>query len=573
MVNIKDILDKKYDILRASLRFPNPKDKDKLLKSFKEVALEINEKKYNEYLEELDKYSYEADSLEMEKERLTKKINFINQYRDNWVKFNNDYHQITFSDLPDNFDDEDLIRSEERLDTIKEYLSNCNRINILEDSLNTLDIDLRKYTEEDEKNTVLNHSLEEKLLEYFMSLIKSDSTYSTYDYGDIKYELEKEEEVIKHKKEELDNFYMAYDSLENQILPENKKEEYKSYVEDAKRDYYDSKEKEYIYRLYELISNIETDYASLYNKREKISRLFDERMLKRGSLNINSVDNLKDLKIFIDSQYDKILSQKLTKDNILEVENRIEDAKEEIKALKERNTDVDILTILNEYKIIDTYTSTSDISKELDDNDNDDEEEEKEIETLDEEVNKVEDVADNEVVSVLPSYNIDLDKVKEISKEVMDEVISNITPPEEKEELQELELNDIFKDEEKKEDVVQEVDNIFPDIPLKEEAVDDFFSKEEKEILTDNLEEKEIDIPKIVYGSSSTIDDNPDITKLPNVENIGSVKPTNSFKDIKEKKSQITGLEVPTNGIIDKKEEIFKSSGYINNNNNTDTNN
>ena len=79
MVNIKDILDKKYDILRASLRFPNPKDKDKLLKSFKEVALEINEKKYNEYLEELDKYSYEADSLEMEKERLTKKINFINK--------------------------------------------------------------------------------------------------------------------------------------------------------------------------------------------------------------------------------------------------------------------------------------------------------------------------------------------------------------------------------------------------------------------------------------------------------------------------------------------------------------
>ena len=45
MVDMRDILDKKYDILKASLSFPNPKDKDKLLDSYMEVARSVNDKR------------------------------------------------------------------------------------------------------------------------------------------------------------------------------------------------------------------------------------------------------------------------------------------------------------------------------------------------------------------------------------------------------------------------------------------------------------------------------------------------------------------------------------------------
>lgn len=695
MVDMRDILDKKYDILKASLSFPNPKDKDKLLDSYMEVARSVNDKRYTAYVEGLDDFYYKTNNLEDEKVRLNALIKYINGYRDAFSKFNNEYKEITGLDLEDKEQYNDLSIYENRLDNIKEYLSNCNRIKSLEEEVRNYERDLDRFTEEALNNDRVNHELEEKLLEFFMSFIHNNSFCEALDYSDIGFELEKVRDEIGHKRDELDNFYMAYESLLNQNLPDSKINEYKSYVKEARMDYYTSREKEYVYELYELISSIETEYSDVVSKRERISRIFDDRLLLRGQLEIIDEDSFMDIEKFCNNQYSVIKAEKRVNDNISDAEKRIESAKEEIRGLRDKNETVDILSILNEFGIIDTYNSDNgvnvrdsmdanfDTDKESSsgngDTDSDDMNDPEysalllEEDLLNDEVNEnnpygysdfplsdenevygeisnrgYDGLDDNVIVNVGDSGDIDLDSVRATANGVMKEVIDNVildsgndsnesnsvdidtsTSDNEdtdkgtddvKSDNEEVVVHDSAKPEEEKVDDLtltfnsddiflgekepniikidtarditdsdfEVVSDIFPstdsgtkdaqivapevssDVNVlngqeasKEEA-DDFFSSTEKAILNDNLEEKKLpDVADSLAGEDDIIIDEDEMTRLPEVGNIGSVKPTSSFRDIESKKSEIGNMEVPTNGIMDQSEEVFNSSEYI----------
>lgn len=695
MVDMRDILDKKYDILKASLSFPNPKDKDKLLDSYMEVARSVNDKRYTAYVEGLDDFYYKTNNLEDEKVRLNALIKYINGYRDAFSKFNNEYKEITGLDLEDKEQYNDLSIYENRLDNIKEYLSNCNRIKSLEEEVRNYERDLDRFTEEALNNDRVNHELEEKLLEFFMSFIHNNSFCEALDYSDIGFELEKVRDEIGHKRDELDNFYMAYESLLNQNLPDSKINEYKSYVKEARMDYYTSREKEYVYELYELISSIETEYSDVVSKRERISRIFDDRLLLRGQLEIIDEDSFMDIEKFCNNQYSVIKAEKRVNDNISDAEKRIESAKEEIRGLRDKNETVDILSILNEFGIIDTYNSDNgvnvrdsmdanfDTDKESSsgngDTDSDDMNDPEysalllEEDLLNDEVNEnnpygysdfplsdenevygeisnrgYDGLDDNVIVNVGDSGDIDLDSVRATANGVMKEVIDNVildsgndsnesnsvdidtsTSDNEdtdkgtddvKSDNEEVVVHDSAKPEEEKVDDLtltfnsddiflgekepniikidtarditdsdfEVVSDIFPstdsvtkdaqivapevssDVNVlngqeasKEEA-DDFFSSTEKAILNDNLEEKKLpDMDDSLEGEDDIIIDEDEMTRLPEVGNIGSVKPTSSFRDIESKKSEIGNMEVPTNGIMDQSEEVFNSSEYI----------
>lgn len=695
MVDMRDILDKKYDILKASLSFPNPKDKDKLLDSYMEVARSVNDKRYTAYVEGLDDFYYKTNNLEDEKVRLNALIKYINGYRDAFSKFNNEYKEITGLDLEDKEQYNDLSIYENRLDNIKEYLSNCNRINSLEEEVKNYERDLDRFTEEALNNDRVNRELEEKLLEFFMSFIHNNSFCEALDYSDIGFELEKVRDEIGHKRDELDNFYMAYESLLNQNLPDSKINEYKSYVKEARMDYYTSREKEYVYELYELISSIETEYSDVVSKRERISRIFDDRLLLRGQLEIIDEDSFMDIEKFCNNQYSVIKAEKRVNDNISDAEKRIESAKEEIRALRDKNETVDILSILNEFGIIDTYNSDNGVNVRgsMDDNfdtdrvsssDNGDIDNGGmndpeysalllEEDLLNDEVNEnnpygysdfplsdenevygeisnrgYDGLDDNVIVNVGDSGDIDLDSVRATANGVMKEVIDNVildsgndsnesnsvdidtsTSDNEdtdkgtddvKSDNEEVVVHDSAKPEEEKVDDLtltfnsddiflgekepniikidtarditdsdfEVVSDIFPstdsgtkdaqivapevssDVNVlngqeasKEEA-DDFFSSTEKAILNDNLEEKKLpDMDDSLEGEDDIIIDEDEMTRLPEVGNIGSVKPTSSFRDIESKKSEIGNMEVPTNGIMDQSEEVFNSSEYI----------
>lgn len=695
MVDMRDILDKKYDILKASLSFPNPKDKEKLLDSYMEVARSVNDKRYTAYVEGLDDFYYKTYNLEDEKVRLNALIKYINGYRDAFSKFNNEYKEITGLDLEDKEQYNDLSIYENRLDNIKEYLSNCNRIKSLEEEVRNYEREMERFTEEALNNDRVNHELEEKLLEFFMSFIHNNSFCEALDYSDIGFELEKVRDEIGHKRDELDNFYMAYESLLNQNLPDSKINEYKSYVKEARMDYYTSREKEYVYELYELISSIETEYSDVVSKRERISRIFDDRLLLRGQLEIIDEDSFMDIEKFCNNQYSVIKAEKRVNDNINDAEKRIESAKEEIRGLRDKNETVDILSILNEFGIIDTYNSDNGVNVRgsMDDNfdtdrenssgngdtDSDDMNDPEysalllEEDLLNDEVNEnnpygysdfplsdenevygeisnrgYDGLDDNVIVNVGDSGDIDLDSVRATANGVMKEVIDNVIldsgndsnesnsgdidtstsdsvdtdkgTDDVKSDNEEVVVHDSAKPEEEKVDDLtltfnsddiflgekepniikidtarditdsdfEVVSDIFPstdsgtkdaqivapevssDVNVlngqeasKEEA-DDFFSSTEKAILNDNLEEKKLpDMDDSLAGEDDIIIDEDEMTRLPAVGNIGSVKPTSSFRDIESKKSEIGNMEVPTNGIMDQSEEVFNSSEYI----------
>lgn len=695
MVDMRDILDKKYDILKASLSFPNPKDKEKLLDSYMEVARSVNDKRYTAYVEGLDDFYYKTYNLEDEKVRLNALIKYINGYRDAFSKFNNEYKEITGLDLEDKEQYNDLSIYENRLDNIKEYLSNCNRIKSLEEEVRNYEREMERFTEEALNNDRVNHELEEKLLEFFMSFIHNNSFCEALDYSDIGFELEKVRDEIGHKRDELDNFYMAYESLLNQNLPDSKINEYKSYVKEARMDYYTSREKEYVYELYELISSIETEYSDVVNKRERISRIFDDRLLLRGQLEIIDEDSFMDIEKFCNNQYSVIKAEKRVNDNINDAERKIESAKEEIRGLRDKNETVDILSILNEFGIIDTYNSDNgvnvrgsmdgdfDTDKESSsgngDTDSDGMNDPEysalllEEDLLNDEINEnnpygysdfplsdenevygeisnrgYDGLDDNVIVNVGDSGDIDLDSVRATANGVMKEVIDNVildsgngsndsnsgdidtsTSDNEdtdkgtddvKSDNEEVVVHDSAKPEEEKVDDLtltfnsddiflgekepniikidtarditdsdfEVVSDIFPSTDSgtkdaqivspegsnnvnvlngqeasKEEA-DDFFSSTEKAILNDNLEEKKLpDMDDSLEGEDDIIIDEDEMTRLPEVGNIGSVKPTSSFRDIESKKSEIGNMEVPTNGIMDQSEKVFNSSEYI----------
>lgn len=695
MVDMRDILDKKYDILKASLSFPNPKDKDKLLDSYMEVARSVNDKRYTAYVEGLDDFYYKTYNLEDEKVRLNALIKYINGYRDAFSKFNNEYKEITGLDLEDKEQYNDLSIYENRLDNIKEYLSNCNRIKSLEEEVKNYERDLDRFTEEALNNDRVNRELEEKLLEFFMSFIHNNSFCEALDYSDIGFELEKVRDEIGHKRDELDNFYMAYESLLNQNLPDSKINEYKSYVKEARMDYYTSREKEYVYELYELISSIETEYSDVVSKRERISRIFDDRLLLRGQLEIIDEDSFMDIEKFCNNQYSVIKAEKRVNDNISDTERKIESAKEEIRGLRDKNETVDILSILNEFGIIDTYNSDNGVnvrgsmdgnfdtdresSSGNGDTDSDDMNDPEysalllEEDLLNDEINEnnpygysdfplsdenevygeisnrgYDGLDDNVIVNVGDSGDIDLDSVRATANGVMKEVIDNVildsgndsnesnsvdidtsTSDNEntdkgtddiKSDNEEVVVHDSAKPEEEKVDDLtltfnsddiflgekepniikidtarditdsdfEVVSDIFPSTDSgtkdaqivspegsnsvnvlngqeasKEEA-DDFFSSTEKAILNDNLEEKKLpDMDDSLAGEDDIIIDEDEMTRLPEVGNIGSVKPTSSFRDIESKKSEIGNMEVPTNGIMDQSEKVFNSSEYI----------
>lgn len=696
MVDMRDILDKKYDILKASLSFPNPKDKEKLLDSYMEVARSVNDKRYTAYVEGLDDFYYKTYNLEDEKVRLNALIKYINGYRDAFSKFNNEYKEITGLDLEDKEQYNDLSIYENRLDNIKEYLSNCNRIKSLEEEVRNYERDLDRFTEEALNNDRVNHELEEKLLEFFMSFIHNNSFCEALDYSDIGFELEKVRDEIGHKKDELDNFYMAYESLLNQNLPDSKINEYKSYVKEARMDYYTSREKEYVYELYELISSIETEYSDVVSKRERISRIFDDRLLLRGQLEIIDEDSFMDIEKFCNNQYSVIKAEKRVNDNISDTERKIESAKEEIRGLRDKNETVDILSILNEFGIIDTYNSDNGVNVRgsMDDNFDTDKESSSSVngdidnggmndpeysallleeDLLNDEVNEnnpygysdfplsdenevygeisnrgYDGLDDNVIVNVGDSGDIDLDSVRATANGVMKEVIDNVIldsgngsnesnsgdidtstsdngdtdkgTDDVKSDNEEVVVHDSAKPEEEKVDDLtltfnsddiflgekepniikidtarditdsdfEVVSDIFPSTDSgtndaqivspegsnnvnvlngqeasKEEA-DDFFSSTEKAILNDNLEEKKLpDVVDSLEGEDDIIIDEDEMTRLPEVGNIGSVKPTSSFRDIESKKSEIGNMEVPTNGIMDQSEKVFNSSEYI----------
>ena len=539
----------KYKILSYSILLGNTDNIDNDKKELEETARYLEQVNETAYEEILASYDYTTTTLEEEKSRLEDLINFINERVKERDKFNDTYFQVMHSYIDDLMpikDSDSLDYYKNRLKNITEYLANVEEINLLNDELTSLNDELKSKKENESNSKIVNKKLESSLLEEFTKVIADDEYYTKLNYVDIDSELINLENNIIEKKNTLDTFVSSYEALEKSGISGSEREEYRSYVRDVENDYYVDAEKKYLLNIYKLILNTETDYDSIYNKREKINKILEDREELRKKLHISKEDNLIDFITVHNEQFAIIKSQKYVLEDINRLTLEISKLKNKLEVLNTRNDRKEIVDILDEYKVVDLKTIDSNDEKSL-------------VETIYE---------PNMVVSVDDSSQMNLDEVLKTAKVVMKKVVMAIEPKKFTRKKTAKELQNNGKPVEEKREELNILDKPFKeeDKPLVEndntfiDVSDPFVQEKMENVVFDNVDPF-LDDNNIVHEEET-------LSNMPIIDNIGSVRPTTKLKEIEKINEENTNIVLPTMGLTDNQENNINlsSENYLGNN-------
>ena len=607
------ILEKKFKILRTSIMLGNLRNREDTLREYEDTAREIDKIKKNVYEELLASKMYTTVSLEEEVTRLKDLINFIENRVKERNDFVDDYIKIT-SNFLDGLDrvslEDELDVYKTRYNNIEEYLNNCDEIKKLNIRLKELRDELEEKYENKANNELINSKLEDELIEEFNRVISKSEYYSGLDYTDIDLELTKLDESILDKKSVLDTFMSSYQALVSAGISGAEREEYSSYVQDARLNYYEDIEKRCILNIYKLILDKQIDYDKLYDKRISIDNILNERDVLRKSLEISKRDYLEYFINLCREQLSIIKSQKFNMENIDKLILEITDCESKLERLEEANKRDEIVRLLDEYSI-----DTVEIEKiELPDEKMVHEEVEKSIEKK----------PANMVIKMKDPIKINVKTASDTAKLVMKKVVIVLEPKKfgnqrdklreaelelEREKLElankrEIELNKIEENKLSNNDnVIEDLsNNISDDVNKKEdnynndiedfdlsnsifENSDDVFEnevKEEEDIFTDddNIDEDKSNIMINTVENSNDIflDDDIYESNETNVKldtNLGFelntiavnddklVKETKELTEIKINASDLSNMSIPTEIFIEdppveKEVDLFK---------------
>ena len=568
-----DILDKKFKILRTSIMLGNLRNRDETLSEYEETAREIDKYKTDIYEEQLAAKMYTTVTLEEEEERLKELITFVENRIKERNDFVDDYIKIT-SNFLDGLDkvsfENELINYKNRYDNIEEYLNNCEEIKELNLKLKKLRDELEEKYENKANNELINSKLEEELIDEFNKFIARNNYYSELNYTDIDLELVKLEESLLEKKNVLDTFTSSYKALINAGISGAEREEYASYVMDARLNYYEDLDKKYILNIYKLVLDKQIDYEKLYDKRLSIETILTDRNRIREELNITKRDELEYFANVCREQFSIIRAQKFNIENIDKLILEVSDCENRLDELEKSNNRVEILDLLNEFSV-----SVPEIEKiELPD--------EKEVyEGVYQEVEKVmEKKPANMVVRIKDPIKINVKNVTDTAKLVMKKVVIVLEPKKfntKRDKLKEAELelkneNNIVEEENKdivsnKEEIIEEVkdnDSIFEDT-LSEDIFED---NKENEVKIDVVKNEEDDVINTITDAHDIfLDDDPDELgiELDTKEVFGdsSVTETKELTEIKINASDPSNMKIPTEIFIEeppveKEVDLFK---------------
>ena len=357
------IKENKYKILRMSLLLGRGEDQEETLTNFEEAARDIDAMNDEIYINDLEGKFYDTLTLEEEEKKLSILVDYIGGRVEQRISLLSDFSNVTGYDLtnlpPIKYYDK-LDGYKERLKYIREYLNNIEEIKELDKKLDDAEKKLKeaylnKATSED-----YNNRNEEILLNKFENLFKS-TILKDITKENINEKVDEVSYLTEESKKSLDIFNKSFSTLTGSGISYEEEEEYKSYVENAKTAYYENKEQEYILRIYQCLLKNETEYNKILEKREIINQLLYERIDLRKKLKINEQDTLNNLYDLLERQFEDIKHQK---DNIELIDNLTEDInqyKESLNELEIDNQKVEILALLREFCLIDTYND--DISK------------------------------------------------------------------------------------------------------------------------------------------------------------------------------------------------------------------
>lgn len=347
-----------YKILRMSVLLSQDQVDELTLNKFKDASLNIDNMLNEEYNSKLEEMFYDTSTLDEEEKRLKELVAFVKERIEQRKSLLDDYRTVTSKSL-DNLEyiqkSNDLDLYEKRLQLIKDYIENSKLVEVNENDLEVLKNELVKEYDIKSTNELKNLKIEEELYNTFVNVLYEMDLYSQIELSNIDEEIEEIGKEIRDAKDQKDTFVTAFDNLKSSGITGDLELEYASYVENAKRNYYFVKEKEIILKLYKLIAEKESEYSNLFTKRENVKELLHEKTILRTELGIKEKDNLLAISDLINDQKQEIDNEKNNVDNINLLTERIKLKENRLEELKRSIKKPEVLSILKEYSLIDTY--------------------------------------------------------------------------------------------------------------------------------------------------------------------------------------------------------------------------
>lgn len=319
---------------------------------------------YNgEFQKELKPLISPAVTLEKEKDRLRRLIKLLEDRLDKRVDLEDRFYETTgkyISGLQMIVSEEELEDKKMRLSIISKYLDTTEEIENVNESINKLKDSLLEEENKRDEYENKNRIMEDELYTSFMNVINSDEYYKRINQDEISSELDKIRSSVSETKETLDITRESIGSLINTGM----EDDYASYIEEAEKNYYNYKNKELILKIYKLVIDFEDDFKLICAKREKISELLEEKRELSEGLEIKVDNELLTFENVMMLQNNTLDNEGEVFDNIANYTSRIKFKEERLDELYEANNSVEILSILREYGIIDTYNS-EEVTSEL----------------------------------------------------------------------------------------------------------------------------------------------------------------------------------------------------------------
>ena len=597
-----DILEKKFKILRTSIMLGNIKNREEMLHTYEETARSVDNIRQAVYEELLAGKEYTTMTLEEEEERLKDLISFIEKRINDRNEFVDDYIKITnnfLDNLPKIPKEEELDDYRIRLANIEEYLNNSKEIEELNIKLKNLRDRLEEKYESKASNEIINSKLEDELIDEFNKYITRDEYYSSLNYMDIDTELIKIESILKDKQEVMNTFISSYEALKNAGISGAEREEYLSYVSDARNDYYNELEKKYILNIYKLVLDKKNNYDELYQKRENINNILEDRLNRRYELEITSRDELDYFTKLCNEQFSVIKSQKINIENIDKLILEISECENRLDELDQANNRDEIVNLLNEFSVDKQVIEKVELPKE------DEIQEEVIKKNIEEEGIK----PANMVVKISEPIKMNIRNASDTAKLVMKKVVIVLEPKKfnsKRDKLAEAERELALRKEEEeklKQQQEEKKEDLFVTLDMDnktEDTADDIFINTNNDV-TLNLEtqgnnEVKIDIPDNNQVSIPTeifidepkeetldlfketdpfLDDNEFelsqekkdevVSNMPEIRNIGTVKPNSVLSQIEKVTEDNSDIILPTNGLTnnEKVDVPIVSENYI----------
>lgn len=498
-------------------------DKEKNIETPPDVL--INYEKYSKKIDSIYNSKFEKEikplivpavTIEKEEERLGKLISLLKSRLEKREELENRFYLTTgryIKGLQLVVSESEFEDKKNRLETITKYLDTRNEINTVNESISELKDKLSDEVAKQDEYIKKNKIMEDELYNTFKDVISNDDYLSKLNEDDIDTEIAMVIDKVKDNKETLD---VTKDSV-NSLMISGDNDDYASYIEDAERSYFTWKNRELLLKVYSLVVKFEDNYNDLYEKRDKINKIVRNRRSIKDNLTIEVTDNFSSFEDVLKEQLDVLKNEKEVLENVSNYTNRISFKEERLSELEEANNSVEILSILREYGLIDTYDNKEELEEVPLETPELEEDDAKEEEIFVKEINPYRIV---DVIDYPKSLNIGLARLKgesvreKVNKKLnptikaptFDDITNEIDNSKEEDKAIDTSNNDLVDDKKLDNEGVKE-DIVTPtwDIPKKEEVVTPTWEVPKKEdiIKKDDTDIKVINDDNIpVWGSN-----------------------------------------------------------------------